>query len=131
MTPRAKLAQQVPREFHREFLLGFIICAGIAIFLGLFYTFISYNPLAWAGVAASAIGAVIFSRGISMPSETAIIQKIKSSIIEVLQNKGPLLPDQVALKLDWQTAVTLDAIQVMVEEHELRQDVQGKVSLPP
>jgi hypothetical protein len=125
-----KIAKNAPREIHKGFIAGFILCVGIAVFLALFFSFVVYNQLAWAGVVVAGIAAVIFALGMAPRSDADVLQAIKNAVIEILRENGALTPESVAKKLEWSDELTYDAIRFMVAEGELVKDRDGRVKRP-
>jgi len=125
-----EIAKNAPREVHKELVAGFIICIVIAVFIAIYFTVVTEQPLAWAGVAVAGVAAVIFAIGMAPRSEAGVIQAMKKSIVHVLEENGALTPEEVSKKLEWADTVTIDAIRFMVEEGELEKDSRnGKVNL--
>jgi hypothetical protein len=125
-----EISKNAPREIHKELVAGFLICVGIAVFIAIYFTVATVQPLAWAGVAVAGVAAVIFAIGMAPRSEAGVMQAIKEGIVKVLEENGTLTPEQVAKKLDWNDALTIDMIRFMVEEGELEKDPHtGRVKL--
>ncbi len=116
-----------PQTYHVGFIAGFLVCLAIAVFIAVYFVGILENYTAIAGVIVAGISACILLFGIKTPNLDPIFEEIKSSILRVVQDSGPLQPIQVARKLDYPDETILDAIRFLVEEGFLEKNPQGKV----
>ncbi len=116
-----------PHTFHTWFAVAFIACCAIAAFFAIYMVGMLGNYLALSGVIVAGISAVILAFGIRTPDLNPIFEEIKSQILRVVRDYGPLPPAQVTYKLDYPDETVLDAIRFLVEEGQLQKNAEGKL----